>query len=176
MYLDFTVGSKSKGQRESKCSAKNVYSRVIPKKPVELTEFSSMILKAILSKHIELDRNQKEEIFKNVEQLDFRQGNYFGGVDILDENSCVSLLDHDNTTIMASSVFGEGKTIVFNHESIFKEFLGLNKDWIIFMRNIIRWLTKNKENSPENRIKILMNSASPNTKIISALERASLYI
>lgn len=50
--------------------------------------------------------------------------------------------------MMGCTSFGNGRTIVFNHEAILKEFMALNKDWIIFMRNIIIWLTKNKENSP----------------------------
>lgn len=48
---------------------------------------------------------------------------------------------------MACTKYGDGRTVAFAHQSIFKEYLVKNKDWIILLRNIIRWIAKNKIDS-----------------------------
>lgn len=49
---------------------------------------------------------------------------------------------------MACSNFGQGRVVGFAHDSLFKEFFVKNKDWILLLKNIIRWITKYKLDSP----------------------------
>lgn len=78
--------------------------------------------------------------------------------------------------MMGCGNFGQGRVVGFAHEAIFKEFCVINKDWIILLRNIIRWITKNKADTPQKPIKILMTTSSPNSELIPALGRAMVNV
>jgi hypothetical protein len=48
--------------------------------------------------------------------------------------------------------------------------------WIIFMRNIIAWITKDKQNSQDLPLKILMISYQVKTNFSCTLKRARIYV
>lgn len=78
--------------------------------------------------------------------------------------------------MMACGNFGQGRVVGFSHEAFFKEFLVKDKDWIILLRNVVRWTTKNKVDTPQKPIKILMTTSSPNSELVPALARASVNV
>lgn len=63
-------------RKDHVCSAGNNYGYILEQPPV-ITDFSAMILKDVLTQQIQLDQDQKEAIFKNIEKLDFRDSNTF---------------------------------------------------------------------------------------------------
>lgn len=45
---------------------------------------------------------------------------------------------------MASAKFYEGRTLAFAHEDALGQFFVKDDNWIVFLRNVINWLTKNR--------------------------------
>jgi hypothetical protein len=48
--------------------------------------------------------------------------------------------------------------------------------WIIFTRNIIAWITKNKANSPSQPLKVLIISSTVRTDFSSILRKVRFYV
>ncbi len=78
---------------------------------------------------------------------------------------------------MASATYGPGRAIAIGSVWFWEQSMLLKDDpWIIFMRNIISWITKNKANSPSQPLKILIISSNIRPELSSILRRARLYV
>ena len=61
---------------------------------------------------------------------------------------------------MSSITYGKGRAIALGSVWLYeKSMLFKDDSWIIFMRNIIAWITKDKQNSQGLPLKILMISS-----------------
>ena len=60
---------------------------------------------------------------------------------------------------MSSITYGKGRAIALGSVWLYEQSMLFKDDtWIIFMRNIIAWITKDKENNQDLPLKILMIS------------------
>ncbi len=161
------------------CSSSNIYMKeeIAPGQlPPEIDNFSMMMLNNILTQFVEIDVDQKQAILKNIEKLDFGSMQYLGCIKISNKQTCVSILDKNQVDFMVASNFNKGRTLAVAHQSIFKDYLVKDKNWIIFLRNVILWLTKNKKSSKQKPIKILITASTYDPKIIKELARSSVFI
>jgi hypothetical protein len=61
---------------------------------------------------------------------------------------------------MSSITYGKGRAIALGSVLLYEQSMLFKDDpWIIFMRNIIAWITKDKQNSQDKPLKILMISS-----------------
>jgi hypothetical protein len=61
--------------------------------------------------------------------------------------------------MMSSITYGKGRAIALGSVWLYEQSMLFKDDtWIIFMRNIIAWITKDKENNQDLPLKILMIS------------------
>jgi len=52
---------------------------------------------------------------KNIEKLDFGGKQYFGGIKISNQKTCVSIQGKDNVDFMVASKFNQGRTLAVAH-------------------------------------------------------------
>ena len=102
----------------------------------------------------------KKSIFRFIEKIDFRPEANLGGMIITNKTDCVSLIIKENLTMMSSITFRKGRAIALGSVWFYQQSMLFKDDtWIIFMRNIIAWITKDKQNSQDKPLKILMISS-----------------
>lgn len=77
---------------------------------------------------------------------------------------------------MVSTNFYEGRVLTFAHSQIFKRFLVKDRNWTVFLGNVINWLTRSKPSSKEEPIKILMTTFNPVVDICKALAKIPLFV
>lgn len=77
---------------------------------------------------------------------------------------------------MVSRNFGEGRALAIGNEDIFQELIVRDKNYVIFLRNIMNWLTNNKKNTKEKPLKILINTSTPFVGIKKPLACTSVFV
>lgn len=133
-------------------------------------------MSSLLAHYIDHNKKDKEEILKNLNSMDFIHGNYFGVIQINNMETCESVWGTIDGEIIASCNYHKGRTVAIAFRNLFDLFYYPNKYCIIFLSNVINWVTHNKKNSKQTPLKLLLTTSNPKSNPSTYLDRASCFI